>query len=401
MNRWAHLWRGLTERPALFDAALALVLALPAMGIPVDAGGGEPVPQTLASRTLALLACALLAARRRWLVPVWASTVALATTSVWIMHGGSGAVLPSLVALSTLAMHVPPRQAVAAAAGEGLLLLLTRAIASPPPWGNPSTYGVAIWCLLAVVIGLAMHSQRRMVAAAQERARAAEESREEEAQRRVSEERLRIARDLHDVVAHHVAVITVQSGVAEHLLDSDPTRAREAIGHVRTASAEVLAEMGTLLGVLRAGEDAVSREPAHGMADVDSLIASARRTGLRVSLRREGAEPTLAPLVDLTAYRVLEEALTNAHRHGSDDSVDVRIATEAAGTLLEVRNRMDQSQAGGAGSGHGLIGMRERVASVGGSLSIGPDGQGWFVVRAQLPNALPPEPPAPDTVDAA
>jgi signal transduction histidine kinase len=383
---WRDVRAWLHEHPVGSDGLLGLLLLVPALTLPADAPGGTVVLSG-ALKLLAVAACLALAVRRLWPVPVWLVTSVVAVIAVLVEHGPSGAVVLLFVALYTLGTRYPPRVSLAAGTLSGVALLLSQvSVSSARP--AASTYAPATWCLLATVIGLAVRNQRRVVAEAHERARIAEESREEEARRRVDEERLRIARELHDVVAHHIAVINVQSGAAEHLLDTDPAAAQEAIGHVRAATGEVLAEMSTLLGLLRTGNDDDSREPARGLADLDGLVESFRRTGLRVTVRQEGELARLAPLVDVTAYRVLEEALTNASKHGTGGAADVVISQTGETTVLEVRNRVDGPVPDTA-DGHGLVGMRERVTAIGGVLNVGADGQGRYLVRAELPTVVP------------
>ena len=387
MRRLSATVDWLRRYPLVPDSALALLVLVPTLSVPAEAPE-VIVELTPGLRWLAVVGCVALAFRRRWPVPVWLVTMVPAVGAVIVLHGPSGTALPLLVALYTIGARQAPWTSVGIGAASGATLATAQALAPDGSWATTSTWGLFTWCLLATMIGVAVRSQRRAVAAARERARVAEESREEEARRRVSEERLRIARDLHDVVAHHIAVISVQSGVAEHLLDEDPPAARAAIEHVRTSSREVLSEMSTLLGVLRTGEEPAVREPAHGLADLDELVESFRRAGLRVRVRQEGELAPLAPLVDLTAYRVLEEALTNASKHGLDGSADVTIAQSGSTTALEVRNRTNDATPADA-TGHGLIGMRERVIAIGGVLAAGADGRGSFVVHAELPTVVP------------
>jgi signal transduction histidine kinase len=204
----------------------------------------------------------------------------------------------------------------------------------------------------------------------------------------VTQERLRIAREVHDLVAHHVSVINVQSGVAEHLLESDPVSAEAAIGQVRIASAQVLTEMSALLGMLRTNSDGPSRVPAPGLAELDELIDSMRRTGLQITLSRTGMPADLAPLVDLTAYRVVEEALTNAHKHGRGGAI-IKVEVQESAITVDVRNKVDETNLN-AERGHGLVGMWERVAAVGGRLDVGPQPDGTFLVHVELPSATDP-----------
>lgn len=369
------------EHPRWSEVALAVVVAVPSVLLPADAPTGI-APTSPASTVVVLLACAVLVLRRQHPVGVWVATLALAVVGISVQSGPSGAIFPALVALYTLALHHRRRDAVLGAVVTAVVVIAALGVLDD--WRSPTTYAVIAWSGLAAAIGIAVGGQRAVVAAAVERARQAEQSREEEAQRRVAEERLRIARELHDVVAHHISVVTVQSGVALHLLDTQPDAARAALGHVREASREVLAEMSSLVGLLRTTEDSGTTAPAPGLAGLDDLVESMRRTGLHVTLHEEGARSPLPPLVDLTAYRVVQESLTNAHKHGSG-SVDLRIAHGPSATVIEVSNPMGAAVE--HRTGLGLVGMRERVQAVGGSLVAAPDGLGSFVVRAELPGA--------------
>lgn len=366
--------------PRSTDVALAVLVALPAMLVPTDAPSGI-ASATPAAIALVLAACGALVLRRVRPLAVWLVTLGAAIVAVAMQSGPSGALFPALVGLYTVAALRSTR--VAIGAGFITAASLIAALGIFDDWQSPTTYIVLAWCGLAVAVGFAVRGQRRLVAAAEERAQQAEATHEEEAQRRVTEERLRIARELHDVVAHHIAVVNVQSGVALHLLDSDPAEARKALGHVRASSRDVLAEMSTLLGVLRTTEED-DAAPAPGLSDLDELVDSMRRTGLQVTLHEVGARAPLPPLVDLTAYRVVQEALTNAHKHGAG-SADLTIEHADAGTVIEVTNPM--APGSGVGTGLGLVGMGERVQAVGGALAAEPDGRGTFRVRAELPSA--------------
>jgi len=368
---------------------LALLVLVPAFAGRVNALPGPPITPTAVSQLLVVLSCLSLVLRRHYPPVVWALTLGAAIAVIMLQHGPSSALLPQLVALYTLATAWPVRRSLVAAAGSAAALLAAQAVATADPWDRATTYAVATWCVLATVVGISVRLQRRALAAARERARVAEESREEEAQRRVAQERLRIARELHDVVAHHVAVITVQAGVAEHLQVSDPAAAQDALRHVREASGQVLAEMSALLGVLRHGEEPGS-EPARGLADLDELVGSLRRTGLQVVVRREGGPVPLDPLVDLTAYRIVEEALTNAYKHGAG-TAQLLLAHRTGELTIEVTNPVPAAKtaAGHRDQGRGLVGMSERVAAVGGRLSARPGPNGTFLVRADLPVTTP------------
>ena len=198
-----------------------------------------------------------------------------------------------------------------------------------------------------------------------------------------AEERARIARELHDVIAHSVAVMTVQAGAAETMLGSDPVRAVEPVRAVQETGRQALAEMKRLVGMLREGDDELGLAPRPGLAQIDALLAQVREAGLEVDLEVAGAARALAPGVELSAYRIVQEALTNALKHAGCEHVHVCIRYTDRDVQLEVAD--DGRGAGSASGGHGLIGMRERVTVFGGSLETSSPSSGGFVIRARLP----------------
>jgi signal transduction histidine kinase len=234
-------------------------------------------------------------------------------------------------------------------------------------------------------LGDATRRRQEAVAAARERAAELERAREELARRAVVEERLRIARELHDVVAHSMSIIAVQSGVGAHVLDSQPEEARKALAAVEATSRQALAEMRRLLGVLRQeAEPSGSLTPSPGLAEVDALAADVARAGARVEVRIEGTRPALPLGLDLSAYRIVQEALTNVVRHAGPATARVRIRYAPDTVDIEV---VDDGRGAGTGraDGHGIAGMRERAALYGGSLDAGPLPGGGFRVAAHLP----------------
>ena len=237
------------------------------------------------------------------------------------------------------------------------------------------------------VMGRAARARQRQTAELRARAEQLERERTENERGAVARERARIARELHDVVAHSVSVMVIQSGAARSVLDTDPDASIAALGAVEDTGREALAEMRRLLGILRPEGERAEHEPQPSLDAVDRLVERARVAGLPVELRVEGDPGSLEPGVDLTAYRVVQEALTNALKHGGDGAARVTLRWSAELLELEVANRIGPAPAGLlTGSGHGLIGMRERVALCGGELRAGPSGRG-FVVRARLPCA--------------
>jgi signal transduction histidine kinase len=366
------------------DALLAVVVACLGF-VPVllsagrDDSGLDPTPWLL---PLMILASAPLVLRRRHAGAVWVATTAVGLVATVIEQGPSPAYLPAVVALYTLATASPLRVTLAATAVTAVAPRVITGLQGSTIV-DAAVYGLTAWCGLAAASGVAVQFHRAVVEEAQERARQAEATRDEVAQRRVTEERLRIAQELHDVVAHHVAVINVQAGVASHLVRSDPEKALESLGHVREASQVVLREVPGLLGLLRSGDE-LERKPAPRLADAEELVEAARRSGLEVTWRTPGSPVALAPGADLTAYRVLQEALTNVARHGAGSAL-VELTHDAEGCTLEVRNERPRETHSAGSERHGLVGMRERVAAVGGRLTVGPEGERDWVVRVWLP----------------
>jgi signal transduction histidine kinase len=209
---------------------------------------------------------------------------------------------------------------------------------------------------------------------------------ETDARAAVADERTRIARELHDVVGHSVTVMMVQAGAARMLVESDPAGARERLLAVEESGREALAEMRRLLEVLRDDEEPGSLGPQPGVEDLDRLVADARAAGLRVELAVEGEPVALPPGEALAAYRIVQEALTNARKHAGGGRVDVRVRYTPGTLELAVENEGDEPVADGwDAGGHGVIGMRERVGLYGGELDVGPRPDGGFAVRARLP----------------
>ena len=206
----------------------------------------------------------------------------------------------------------------------------------------------------------------------------------EEAQLAVADERARIARELHDIVGHGVSVMTVQAAAVCRLLRPDQEREREALLAVERTGREALAEMRRMVGVLRRSEEAAALAPQPSLGRLDALVDKARRAGLPVDLQIEGAPVELPPGVDLAAYRVVQEGLTNALKHARATRAEVQV--RYCDGQIEVSVTNDGRRDGNSGSaGHGLVGMRERVAVYGGELEAGPQPAGRFTLRARLP----------------
>ena len=346
---------------------------------------------------VALLAAgpAALVLRRRYPSAVLAFTLAatLAYSTIGYVRGPIFFAL--IVAFATVVVH--GRRWVAwssLAVGYLSFLWLGDLLNREPPPTLGEVVGLGAWLLT-------LGTTTEFVRVRRERAAEMARTRQEEARRRASEERLRIAQELHDVLAHNISLINVQAGVALHLIDEQPEQARPALAAIKEASKEALGELRSVLGVLRQdGEEAASRVPAPGLAaDLDGLVAKAAAAGLDVRVEVEGDRRPLPPSVDRAAFRIAQEALTNVVRHAgratatvrvayADDAVSVQVDDDGRGTPADNPtgdSSPGDSSTGGIGSGNGITGMRERATALGGRLDAGPRADGGFRVRAWLP----------------
>jgi len=377
-------FRSFTRRhPIAVDTLFAVVLYLPSA-----ASHGPPWQpanvKSPASLVLLGLVFAVLAVRRK--CPLLTLAVAALGVVPAVVFGFDFEpfLVPVVVATYTVAVRTDRWTALRSAVPTALFLVLVVLLLTPTPGFTRETLGQFAWIGMAAAVGDAIRSRRANIAAIEERAVRAEQTREEEARRRVAEERLHIARELHDVVAHHIAVINVQAGVAGHLITSQPEAAAEALGHVRRSSRAVLDELSGLLGVLRRPEESnTPTEPTPGMAQLDQLVESFRASGLDLRSTLTGEVHELPATVDLVAYRVVQEALTNAHRYGTD-TARLSVAYTPSEIILEITNALGSKPSTG-GSGLGLVGMRERAGAVGGTIQAGIGSDDRFRVVATLP----------------
>nr|WP_202434597.1 MULTISPECIES: histidine kinase [unclassified Streptomyces] len=394
--------RWLRGHPLAFDGALAAAVlvcmlcasfAEPTQGHGPTFGVRAPAPSGV---LLMVLGAAALVQRRRRPMAVLAVTGLLAAAEFLLADPPAPVVMTAVVALFTVASRTdrPTTWRV----GLLTMLVLTAAamVAGSSPWYSQENVGVLAWTGLAGATGDAVRSRRAFIDAIRERAERAERTREEEARRRVAEERLRIARDLHDVVAHHIALVNVQAGVAAHVMDRRPDLAKEALAHVREAGRSALNELRSTVGLLRqSGDPAAPTEPAPGLAVLGDLLDTFRNAGLPVEVActdRDG----FPAAVDLAAYRVVQEALTNVRKHAGPGA-KAEVSVLRVGPTVEVTVLDDGTGATAAapgtvpgarradGGGHGLVGMRERVVALGGTLTAAPRYGGGFRVHAILP----------------
>ncbi|WP_106436669.1 MULTISPECIES: sensor histidine kinase [Streptomyces] len=270
-------------------------------------------------------------------------------------------------------------------------------------WGAAiATVFITIPFVLAWVLGDSIRTRRAYYAQLEERAARLEKEREAQAKVAVAAERARIARELHDVVAHNVSVMVVQADGAAYVMDAAPDQARQALETISGTGRQALAEMRRLLGVLRSGapSDDSDYVPQPDVEQIDDLVEQVRGAGLPVDFKIVGSPRPLPSGVELTAYRIVQEALTNTRKHGGPDvgaSVRLTYFDDGLGLLVEDDGRgarQEMYEDGGAdGQGHGLIGMRERVGMVGGTLDAGPRPGGGFRISALLPLSRPAERP--------
>ncbi|GAA2184213.1 hypothetical protein GCM10009785_31180 [Brooklawnia cerclae] len=354
----------------------------------------EMLPSDVLSWSAALVPALVLPLRRRAPVAVLVALVALfAITAI------GGPLLPGIgLAIAVAVFHLAndtSRKASLVVGGVvmGVMTAISVTVAVTRDL-DAHVFQFIVTIAFAAAAGDATRSRREYLVAVTERADRAEQTREAEARRRVTEERLRIARDLHDAVAHQIAVISLNAGVASTAMDTDPERARAALGTIRGAARTVLAEIGDLLSMLRSdGQDAPATAPQPGLGQLDELMDQFSSTGLEVHRRIEGDLSRVRGSAGMVAYRVVQESLTNAHKYGSGHRAHVLVAVLPETLRIVVTNPVDHgapaSVPDGAatpvpGAGVGLIGIRERVSSVRGTVHAGLVPGGWRV-SAELP----------------
>jgi signal transduction histidine kinase len=364
------VWNWLRRHPNLVDIVLVLALGggyIAHAGRMHDWRAGVP---------LAVAQVLPLAVRRPY-----PGTVLSVVTAAWIVQALAFTSLPpiaTVVAIYTVGANLDRRRAAswaaaATAATEVTALGLGR---------YDQSLSYLLLFVAAWVIGDNLGTRRAYTSALEERAERLEREREAEAGRARAEEQARIARELHDVIAHNVSVMVVQAAAANDVFETRPERAREALEAIESTGRSALAELRRLLGVVRG--DGAEYAPQPGLDGLDGLVAQVRAAGLAVSVSVEGARRPLPAGIDLSAYRVVQEALTNTLKHAHASRADV--ALRYGENTLDVEVHDDGTGNGnGGGSGSGLIGMRERVVAFGGSLATGPGSAGGFAVSARFP----------------
>jgi signal transduction histidine kinase len=384
-SRQEVAWRRRLASVAALAALFACTLALASMHQPalLSATG-----IAIAAAAYASFAAVVIMRLPRWLPVAAATAAAVATSAAGKPDSLAFPVL--VVAVAAFSAHSERTPVVAATSTVSGILLAGHLAFSLPAKTGWSDLAVVPWVAAAAGIGQAARAQKAHRAMLVERARRAEEGREQEARRRVQQERLRIARELHDAVGHHVALISVQAGAMGYLIEVDPAKARESLAHIQQASEAALEELRLSVGLLRQPGDREPVEPAGGLARLDELIESFTATGLHVTCHVTGKVRPLPEATDLTAYRVIQESLTNTAKHAAGAPAAIRLAFRPGVLALVVED--DGPRTAGDDeyrAGHGIIGMRERATAVGGWLTAGPRDGGGFQVLAELPAPAP------------
>lgn len=358
-----------------------VVLTLAGAVIVVGAFAGQEAPAGPTDRGLDGWALAILVAGALVIflggkMPAVAAILALGLTFTWYGVGfSSGLVnLVTMAAFYRLGVGDRPRAKVAVTVVAVAATFLVMAVIAGEGWAAAAN--AAGYVVVAVLFGELLRNRRLLVEQYAQRAQRAEA----DAERRVAEERMAIARDLHDVLAHTVSVMNVQAGVAADCLDRDPGAARRALGALRAAGREALSEVRATVTVLRAGSEEVSAVPAPGLEHIPQLAETLRAQGLEVHLDIDQGNDDVSPVVGLTAYRVVQEAVTNIVRHSDAATVWFRVVREHDQLTVEVRDDGTHRPTGPAEPGMGLRGMAERVAALDGVLRHGHDDPGWAVV---------------------
>jgi signal transduction histidine kinase len=387
-----------TDAPALTDAGVGVGVAV---GVLASSAAGVGPPWIPSPRPLDAVAVGLLgvvagalALRRRY--PIAVLVVLNAVVLAWAAAGYPGRVimLAPLVACYTLAAARGWRWGLAGVVvtALGALVAVRVAFGAEAPAG---TAGIAVWmAATAGAAGTAVGYYRALLVATRAQLAREAQTREEQARRRAVEERLRIARELHDVFGHTMATISVQAGVGIHLLQRRPAQAVEALTTIKQISDQGLADVRTILGVLRADDDqGQPRSPRGGLDQLGALLDPVRAAGVEPQLTVHGSARPLPAAVDLAAYRIIQEALTNVLRHARARTVQLDLGYEPAQVVIRIRDdgaAASPRQAGSNGQdGHGISGMRERALALSGQFTAGPHPDGGFQVRCALPTTSP------------
>ncbi|MGQ4387730.1 sensor histidine kinase [Streptomyces sp. SAS_270] len=385
------LQRYLSCHPRVVDAAVAVALLAGSLpGSMVSLQGGAPGIPWWPGLLMTGVSCTVLLWRRSRPRTAVALNLVCAAAGIALGYLVTALLLgPLMVALYALAVRTGRRTANTFAFTGVALLIGTALLAGPDD--EPlvlKLLGPAFWLLLPTSLGTVTRLRAAYLEAVQARAEHAERTREEEARHRVTEERMRIARDLHDVVAHHLVLANIQAGTVARFLRTRPEEAERIVSELTGITSVALRELKATVGLLRdANETTRPAEDTPGLARLPDLAASFEGAGLTVTVTTEGAPRPLSAGADLTVYRVVQEALTNVTKHADTRTAEVRLtySPDRLGIAVTNGGRGRRSDSAVPNSGYGLVGMHERARSVGGRLRARPRPEGGFEVVLQLP----------------
>ncbi|MFQ6396509.1 sensor histidine kinase [Nocardia sp. KC 131] len=393
---WSQWPRRHSRAVDVVVAVLLCALATYASRLADDGNGQGPIvvrPASLAVFGLAAVASLTLLSRRRF-----PRTVLVVTTACGIGIGAmgfdvsiltAGAAFVAAYSLGLWSSDLRTAKIAPVISGGALLIASLAHDFTPVLTGGRVTLIAGV--LVAGAFGEAGRNRRNYLSALHARAELAERTREEEARQRVGEERLRIARELHDIVAHHMALAHAQASTAAYLLRSQPDQAQEMLDQLAGTTTAALRELKATVGLLREDDSDVPLEPTPGLTQLAELLTSFERTGLTLSLSITGVPRPLSPGADLTAYRIIQEALTNVTKHAGTAAATVRLVYSRLVLTISVTDdggassEPGRGEQGSDGRGYGLIGMNERAVSVGGHLRAGRGPDGGFEVTTELP----------------
>ncbi|GLZ15134.1 two-component sensor histidine kinase [Actinomadura sp. NBRC 104425] len=386
-GRWGRRWRGCRADAALAAAVFAVMAAAALAASVRDGSGSSRVPWL--GWPLMTAACAALYWRR--VRPVTVCTVTLVACAVYYpcTEPDGPLLITFVIALYTVAAEGAVAVAVLLGAAAMAFVAYGEMTSTVNHLQDAALWMLAGWFVAVIAVGGVVRNRRAYLREAERRALAAERGREEEARRRATEERLRIARELHDALGHNISLINVQANAALHGLARAPDGAEAALSAIRQASKDALRELRATLGVLRqvdeAGRETPAEPAAPGLARLDELTGRAGTAGLAVHTSVEGEPRPLPPDTDLAAYRIVQEALTNVTRHSDAASARVRIRYGDDALHVEIEDDGPAAAKPAPGGGTGVDGMRERARALGGELTARARPGGGFRVRARLP----------------
>lgn len=388
-------------RAWLGDAAIILIMVAAAL-VPVPGAFGPPLPGgpflgpvdspalSAVVPVTTVLAVVLIPLRRLWPVAVFVAAFGIYVFTVLVSNPVLGTGIALAVAAYSMAYRTSRMQSFLLGGTGAVVIAVLSFLMSERSYLDPQIFQIAAAVAIATAFGDSARSRQEYSQAMAERAERAEQTREAEAHRQVAEERLRIAQDLHDTVAHRISVISLNAGVASSALTTNPDKAKESLGTIRSAAREVLGEIGVLLRYLRAddqADDMPVQIPQPGIPDLAALVTSFEDAGLNVGFTTHGDLDQVGEMTGRVTYRVIQEGLTNAHKHGSGRRAEVGVDVGKQMLTVTVTNPIsdaDRNQPDAPRGGLGLTGLRERVASIGGRIRTeqGAD----FTLIAELPD---------------